>query len=356
MAQPDPRAAARALAERLAALSAQAGTTLAVFVPVHTVEKKPVIKHRGGEWSHEMGAQWLKRPECGASGFRVGMLLYGLVVIDFDRAKLYPAWAAEFPELEAAPAERTRKGMHCYFLRCPAAEAADLTDGPLNDPATGQKADVDVKTVTSSVVNGLRTGSLLVCAPSQNYEWLPGRSLLELDPNPMSSALLEKVSAWRSAGVKESKKGCRGGGSKRPRVDEQQPALEGAPRLEAPAFFASDEDVKEALGLFGLQTDDYSITRQEPAAGTLLEFLKLRPRGPCDVCGDTHKDSLIGTIWFSSRAGYELKVAHRRDKKCVKRCIIAQAQRADFERRVEGGNRAPAEEAGRVGQLLAGTG
>ena len=41
----------------------------------------------------------------------------GLIVIDFDTADGYPPWAAEFPELDEAPGETTRKGVHTYFLR-----------------------------------------------------------------------------------------------------------------------------------------------------------------------------------------------------------------------------------------------
>ena len=358
---------ARALAERLAALSAEAGATLAVFVPVDPTEKKPLVKHRGGQWSHGKAVQWLmmKQRNAGAGGadFRIGMLLYGLMVLDFDRADLYPAWAAEFPELEMAPAEQTRKGIHCYFLRCPAAEAASLTDGPLNDPGTGLPANIDAKTVTANAVRGCVTGSLLVCAPSRNYSWLEGRSLLELGPKPMSSELLKKVSAWRRAGVRESEKGC---GSKRPRATDRERAatagqLEAAPRLE-PAFFATKADLKELLGLLGLQTDMYSAIQRLEPLGTSLEGLTLRPDKDrpddhaCAVCKGTHKDSLMGTIWLSSASSYELKVQHRRHKECHKRYIITPAKARAFRRRFEGGDRVPAEEAARVAQLLAATG
>ena len=348
-------------------LNAEAGETLAVFVPVSIKNKQPITCHKGGQWSHDKALQWLKHKAQKAQ-FRVGMLLYGLVVIDFDRAELYPAWAAEFPELEAVPAERTRKGMHCYFLRCHAAQAAGLTDGPLNDPATGLTASMDVKTVTGSEVNGHTTGSLIVCAPTPNYAWLEGRSLLELGVKPMTPALLAKVLAWRRAGVKESNKGC--GGSKRPRrANQPQPAgaqpssQETAPRLEPTVSFASKADLMDLLGLLGLRTDIYSeIGRFEgPSPGsTRLECLSLRPDkdrdNACAVCNAVHKDSLVGTIWLSSASCYELKVKHRRNKACQVRYMISKAKQMAFARRIEEGARVPAEEAVGVVQLLAATG
>ena len=113
--------AAAALATRLECLTAQArnATPLALFVPVDIDGKKPSVKHAGGVWTHEKSLQWIR--EKATTKFRIGMLLYGLIVIDFDNKDIYPAWASEFPELATAPAESTKKGMHVYFMRCAAA-------------------------------------------------------------------------------------------------------------------------------------------------------------------------------------------------------------------------------------------
>ena len=154
------------------------------------------MKHAGGAWSRAKAAQWVAN-NGQRKRFRIGMLLYGLVVIDFDTSEGYPPWAAEFPELDEAPAETTTKGVHVYFVRCAAADAAGLTDGPMHDPATGARANMDCKTIAKNVVNGHRSGALIVCAPSPNYAWLPGRSLLDVMPKAMSTALLAKVVAWR---------------------------------------------------------------------------------------------------------------------------------------------------------------
>ena len=90
--------------------------------------------------------------------------------------------------------------MHVYFLRCAAAAAAGLTDGRLCDPATKAPAQIDAKTITGNLVEGHYTGSLIVCAPTPNYEWLPGRSLMELGVSPMSPALLDRRASKGAAG------------------------------------------------------------------------------------------------------------------------------------------------------------
>ena len=86
--------AAIALAARLECLNTQASDgPLALFVPVDMDSKKPSVYHRGGVWTHEKSLQWLR--ENHTTEFRIGMLLYGLIVIDFDQRDFYPARVGE---------------------------------------------------------------------------------------------------------------------------------------------------------------------------------------------------------------------------------------------------------------------
>ena len=336
--------AARTLSSRLHRLNTQVGSTVALFVPVRPDAKQPAVCHKGGAWTQETSERWLA--DHGGEKFRIGMLLYGLVAIDFDTRDLYPVWAAEFPELDAAPAEETRKGVHVYFRRCPAAQVAGLVDGPLRDPATRKEAKIDCKTVTGAVHDGHFTGSLIVCAPTPNYQWLPGRSLMELDPEPMSAALLQKVLEWRTVGA----------GKKRLRASEHG----SAPPSVAPhasgmvEHFASDAELRELLNLMGFPLHGYKAVTRLLRFGDSIENLKVRLESDaaCHFCGETHTDTMLVYVSYAARSGYELKARHQRDKNCHKSYIITATAEAANKRRVEATGRVPASEAVRVARLF----
>ena len=338
--------AAAALATRLDTLRAEAGveTPLAMFVPVDASSKKPSVKHAGGLWSHEKALNWI-RDNAGNDKFRIGMLLYGLIVIDFDRADLYPAWEAEFPEMAAAPAERTKKGIHVYFLRCPAATAERLVDGPLRDPVTKEKADIDCKTITGAENGGHYTGSLIVCAPTPNYEWLPGRSLMELGVSPMSPALLKKVVQWRRAPATKAA---------RPRDTERSATVPAPPTLDL-VHFASEDELKYFCALLGFPLDGYStITRMQQFLDSVEKMkLRLRSDTSCHICGDKHTDVIFVRVFYnSSRDCYCLRAYHIRDKKCKKDFTITVAAESANKRRFESTERLPQLEAAPVARLF----
>ena len=217
-------AAARALASRLRELSERSGTQVALFIPVKMEAKRPLVCHKSTgpkpSWTEKESQGWLASNE--REKFRVGMVLYDLFVLDFDIKGLCDEWAREHPELGLAPAESTKKGVHVYFRRCPAIKEAGLFDGPLKDPATGHKANIDRKTIT-----GTGTGGLLVCAPTPNYVWLPGRSLLEVEPPIMSAGLLAKVKRFSAEA---------GGSAKAPKKRKRDGEPGGAEPAVAPSW------------------------------------------------------------------------------------------------------------------------
>ena len=186
--------AAREMADRLHILSEGRAAPVGLMVPVASGAKTPMVPLKDGKWTEAASRQWFE--EHGLSKkYDLGMSLIGLVVIDFDEPHQYGVWAAEHPELENAPTERTNKGMHVYFLRCPAVEAAGLYDGEMIDPYTGKKANIDLKTIRRSGAPGF-----ILCAPSTNKEWLPGRSLLEIEPPTMTPGLLRTLVEYNGRG------------------------------------------------------------------------------------------------------------------------------------------------------------
>ena len=173
--------AAREMADRLHMLSEGRATTVGLMVPVAFGKKTPMVPLKDGKWTEAASRQWFE--EHGLSQkYDLGMVLIGLLVVDFDERRLYDVWVADHPELENAPTERTKNGMHVYFLRCRAIEEAALKSGPMKDPTTRKRINID-----------LRMGGFVVCAPSTGKEWLPGRSLLEMDTPTMSAGLLKKL-------------------------------------------------------------------------------------------------------------------------------------------------------------------
>ena len=81
--------AAAALSARLLELSeGREDKPVALFVPVQPKEKQPLVKHKNGQWTYAESQKYLKCTRTGR-GYRIGILLYGLFVIDFDVHALY---------------------------------------------------------------------------------------------------------------------------------------------------------------------------------------------------------------------------------------------------------------------------
>lgn len=182
------------LQDRLESLGSES-----VVVPVVRGTKMPAVKHSGGHtWTAREARQWKN------ADVDVGILLKSELVLDFDDRGGFLATKREFPELARAPTETTRRGVHVFFRRSAALDAAGFTDCPLRDPVTRAKLNIDAKTVTGSEVGGRRTRGLLVVAPTRGREWLPGLSLLKVDPPEPSAAL---VTWLLKRGVKAGKGG-----------------------------------------------------------------------------------------------------------------------------------------------------
>ena len=337
-------AAACELVARLHQLSEGRDKPVALFVPVAPKNKQPIVKHAATTaktpWTEEESQKWLV--ESKGHDFRVGVLLYGLFAIDFDVHGLYTTWAAEFPEMLAAPAERTRQGVHVYFRRCPAVEAAGLFDGPLTDPATGAKANIDRKTITAT-----GTGGLLVCAPTPNYEWLPGRSLLEVDPPAMSAELLAKVVRYSQPKKRSRRQGdaaTEPGATEHaePTISEKRPKTTAMNNLP----LAPEKDFRELLKLVGFPLDTYGSSVQQRGASSeqfekfsqVEEFRARPPAGEaCYMCGEEHTNQIVGNVTLRG-ASYRLQVRHFRAKqnpKCKRLHTITATAQEEYIRAFE---------------------
>lgn len=87
-----------------------------VAVKVDDKGKSPVCRHMGGVYGWD---DWDKRWQdwVMVEGRDVMVLLYDLVVIDFDVAEHCEEWEARFVEMQHTTMETTRKGRHYYFMR-----------------------------------------------------------------------------------------------------------------------------------------------------------------------------------------------------------------------------------------------
>ena len=298
---------ARALMRRLEVISKQRGAVAGLVIPVHKTDKKPDgLRHRGGRWSESTCAAYFEQPDCKVE--RLGIILQNLFVIDCDSAASHSRVTTLFPELLAAPAETTRKGVHIFLWRSEAIERAGLTDGPLVDPMTGAKCEIDRKTRTRKKEDGHYTGGLLVCSPSPNYAWLPGRSLLELDPPDPS----EELVAWLVARTPESKKRKRvvksvsapvgSPADATPHEDEElAPAYDiagcarrahpGGALLLAPD---KDDDKRDVLAMF---TTGGECEEPQPYAAGEYPGASFKYKGTCPLCKAKVHDNCFYYFW-----------------------------------------------------------
>ena len=129
-----------------------------VLMPVRPGTKRPAFAHRDGSWD------WFRFDAAWSTGAftDVGVLLRGLCIIDVDSHDLAEELEARFPVLNAAPAERTQRGVHYWFARPPAADAGGYYDG-----AGQRQHGVDFKTVCRT-----GTAGFVVVAPSAGRTWI----------------------------------------------------------------------------------------------------------------------------------------------------------------------------------------
>jgi hypothetical protein len=124
-------------------------------------EKVPMYRHANNAWS------WIdfsgilptvSRPDKIPD---IGILLHNLCVVDIDNEALVKEFENRFPILQSVPAEKTKKGMHYYFLRSQVADQYGYFDS-----RSAVTSGIDFK---SRCANGTR--GFVVCAPSKNKTW-----------------------------------------------------------------------------------------------------------------------------------------------------------------------------------------
>jgi hypothetical protein len=186
------------------------------------------------------------------------------------------------------------------------------------------------------VVNGQRTGALIVCAPSPNYAWLPGRSLLDVMPKAMSAALLAKVVAWRGGEAKAVGKG--GAAKAKPKVASgggagQSGASGGgagqssasAAAGQSGAHFAPLGDLSELMKMLGLKMVPYTSDPGEPiervSTAEALKFdhvEQVRARAKahkCQLCGRGPHDDRVRLCVRLVGGEYVMRGNHFQTKK-----------------------------------------
>jgi hypothetical protein len=177
------------------------------FLPIPSTGKQPVHKHKGGVWKRDNCRQKLhlfNKAEC------IGLLLDeegALFVLDFDTKASYEKLSAEFQEDFAnCPLQKTRKGCHAFFARTPLLNKRGITDTArgLVDLKTGATLDIDMKTITASVENGVHTAGFLAVFPSPGKTW--ERSILTTKVAPISDELVNWLTARRKKEPDNAKK------------------------------------------------------------------------------------------------------------------------------------------------------
>ena len=268
-----------------------------LVVPSHPTEKRPIVSHRGGAWTEAMAVAWFRRPP--ARDFQVGVLLRDLVVLDFDDMRQYERARARFPaDLDAAPTERTSRGVHAFFRRCDRLDSAGVTDRVkvLRGPA-GEQLDIDVKTVTDSLVGGVLTSGFLVVAPSAGRTW--ERSLLEVEPQPMSRALATWVASCyeedrRQRGAPRKRKlGSRDAAPARKLREEECWNVQ---REDGTLRLRNDVDVDRA-DAEALMGGACTGTTTAWTRGGVYQGCSFRFDGPCPICGKAKHKNQFYVIW-----------------------------------------------------------
>ena len=290
------------LMQRLAVISKQRGACAGLIIPVHATDKRPDgLRHRGGRWTERKCVSYFKQPDCRVD--RLGIILQNLFVIDCDSAASYKRITSLFPELLAAPAERTRKGVHIFLWRSEAVERAALTDGPLVDPVTGAKCEIDRKTRTRNKEDGHYTGGLLVCSPSPNYAWLPERSLLDVDPPDPSDALVAWMVERTPTGKKKPKRPREGDGPAPERPPDEEmvaPAYDiagCARRMASGALLPAPDKEADKRDVFAMFTTGGKCEEPQPYCGGEYPGCSFKYKGICPLCNCKEHDNCFYYFW-----------------------------------------------------------
>jgi hypothetical protein len=267
-------------------------------------KKTPARKHKKGEWTMQNALRHFKlqaRPfTLGRS--TVGILLSHMMVLDFDTNELYDKLVVKFPEMEQTVRERTRQGMHIFFMRTPLVEELSLLDGAgqfFGEEDGVALTKLDLKTITSTTTSGF-----IVVAPSPGKKWIT--SLLDEKPQPLPDRLARWLAAARGGAnpkAGSSKRRAQAGGGptkKMPKTKGVAAEEGGVVRLAATGgrlFVVPqvDLDASDArLQLNGLAIDSASDVHFY--ADDLRSTYYFRDTSTrCPICDDLHTNQYIVT-------------------------------------------------------------
>lgn len=276
-----------ALQERLDVLGCKS-----IAVPIKWKTKNPAVpEHKGGAWTRQDSMRYFMgfktTPYC------LGILLDDdMFVLDFDARPLYERLCKQFTELLKAPTERTKNGVHVFFRRSEEMDEAGLTDHPLRDPATGERMNIDFKTVTKSVHNGKATRSVIVVTPSDGKSWVEGRSLLTtaLDtPTPRLTAWIKEhivsKSPRRAALTKERTPANAGG-----KVKDSDPPVQftigglATRVMEQDQLFVKPIDDADRQDAYAKLEKGQPESRVTPWASGTFSGFSFKAGGACPCC------------------------------------------------------------------------
>jgi hypothetical protein len=153
--------------------------------------KHPAFPHASHQWDWCDVDDLSKRHGGGgdrlSEEYDVGILLDTLCVVDVDDRGVARDLEAAFPALARASCEITRKGSHFYFRRSATCDAEGYYDG------AGQRTrGVDFKTRCHGGTRGF-----ILCAPSTDKAWVPGREPWSVELEEIPDDLLSAVAQPR---------------------------------------------------------------------------------------------------------------------------------------------------------------
>jgi len=136
-----------------------------LLMPCDSSDKRPLFPHKQpGAWSWDMFDRAFDENK-----HQLCILLKTIVVIDFDDHLLAQEWTDKYPaSFKTCPAQRTKKGVHYFFLRTELCDTLRLYDKARVLPTI----DLDVKTVCRTGTSGC-----IMVHPSKHKHWVPGREL-----------------------------------------------------------------------------------------------------------------------------------------------------------------------------------
>lgn len=164
-----------------------------VLMPLRQGTKRPIGAHRGGVWTWASYDEWKRRKRGkvrygGADDREFGdvcVVLKSLCVVDVDSVELNAELVEAFPVLDEAPAEKTARGFHYWFVRPQAADELGYFDR-----SGSRTKGLDFKSVYPGGTSGI-----IAVAPSTGKSWI--RPVWAYMPFEIPTDLLDAVAKPR---------------------------------------------------------------------------------------------------------------------------------------------------------------